>query len=88
VFSPGKTEASWTTKISPVTNPIAQLRQLDRDAHDSNAVVYAICSANDSDDDAVCTFAKANRASCHAVGTDFLSCPLDRQARKSLLGYP
>ena len=85
VLSPGAAEASWTTRISPLTNPVWALRQLARDADDPDATIDAICNAGDEgSDDVVCAAAKSNLAKCHAVGTDFLSCPLDAQTRRSI----
>lgn len=85
VFSPARTDASWTTKINPLTNAKPQLTAMESSATDPAEEFTAICPPKNVSADAVCAVAARVRTSCRDEGTDFVACPLTRAQRDEIL---
>lgn len=85
VLSPAKTEASWSTKITPLVDSGRQLAALER-ALPMRDELEAICWKGAATSDAVCSRALRVPSSCRPEGDEFLRCPLDRALRDEALG--
>jgi hypothetical protein len=85
VYTFGDTLGSWPVRITPVLDPIAQLRGDDKNLVAKGADLDAICRHDGTPNDVVCTRALTHASSCHPEGR-YLRCPLHPADRDALLG--
>jgi hypothetical protein len=86
VFSPGGTDAPWTTKVYPHLDSKEQLQVLEKEPVGPDGAWGAICGAGPAAaHDKVCSRLLEHATSCKKQGQDFIRCPLTPELRLALL---
>jgi len=86
VFNSGD-RTEWAIPTHPTTDPIPQLRALDRNLARPDETIDAYCPRDErAPSDVVCRRALRVRTSCRPEGARYLRCPLTPSDRGALLG--